>query len=260
MTNSPSPQAVSLRECPFCGGEAKQTSVRDGRVIYCVACSAKSGPAYHGRDGWEGAEVRAIAAWNSRASPADGVVPLPTLEQIARVIDPDAWEHVDSCHEAMKRADDTDLKILRSVVDRRLRESGSIAVAEKVSALFEAASPALAATSVGEADLPPISLDGPHRPNTHRRWLSRKLLDSKLTDDEAYGIVRCHPAISDTPPSADADKLREAVRLALEDADALDRTAEDADENQWPDWSATMRQAAGRIRALARLSTTEAGG
>lgn len=65
----------------------------------------------------------------------------PTLDQVARVIDPDAWEHVDGCHEAMKGADDTDLKILRSVIDRRLRESGSITTAEQIDALYSAARP-----------------------------------------------------------------------------------------------------------------------
>ena len=41
-----------------------------------------------------------------------------------------------------------------------------------------------------------------------------------------------------------------AERLLLEDADALDRCAEDADDNQWDDWAATMRQAAERIRLV----------
>ncbi|WP_313008431.1 hypothetical protein [Brevundimonas vesicularis] len=49
-------------------------------------------------------------------------------------------------------------------------------------------------------------------------------------------------------------ETREAVRLALEDADALDRVSEEADDNQWQDWAATMRQAASRIRRLALLS------
>lgn len=51
-------------------------------------------------------------------------------------------------------------------------------------------------------------------------------------------------------------ETREAVRLALEDADALDRVSEEADDNQWQDWAATMRQAASRIRRLALLSTS----
>lgn len=44
---------------------------------------------------------------------------------------------------------------------------------------------------------PAISKDGPHKPSDHRVWLARQLLDSKLDDSEAYGIV-CHsPAVSD---------------------------------------------------------------
>jgi hypothetical protein len=49
----------------------------------------------------------------------------------------------------------------------------------------------------GGFSLPPISLDGPHKPSDHRVWLARKLLDSKLTDEEAYGIVAWFPAVSD---------------------------------------------------------------
>lgn len=43
----------------------------------------------------------------------------------------------------------------------------------------------------------PISTDGPHKPDDHRVWLARQLLDSKLTTEEAYGIVCYHPAVSD---------------------------------------------------------------
>lgn len=42
-----------------------------------------------------------------------------------------------------------------------------------------------------------IDKDGPYLPDYHRRWLARQLMDSKLTDDEAYGIVAYHPSISD---------------------------------------------------------------
>ena len=47
------------------------------------------------------------------------------------------------------------------------------------------------------SDLPPISFDGPHKPNDHRVWLARQLLDSKNDDATAYGIAAFHPAISD---------------------------------------------------------------
>lgn len=44
--------------------------------------------------------------------------------------------------------------------------------------------------------LPGISLDGPHKPDQHRVWLARQLLDSKLDDKEAYSIVCYSPAVS----------------------------------------------------------------
>lgn len=45
-----------------------------------------------------------------------------------------------------------------------------------------------------------ISTDGPHEITEHRRWLARQLIDSKLSDEEAYGIVRHSPAVT---PSTD---------------------------------------------------------
>lgn len=42
--------------------------------------------------------------------------------------------------------------------------------------------------------MPPISFDGPNVPNEHRLWLARQLLDSKLSDDEAFGIARSFPS------------------------------------------------------------------
>lgn len=47
-----------------------------------------------------------------------------------------------------------------------------------------------------ERDLPSISKDGPHKIGRSRAWLARQLLDSRLDDGEAYGIVADHPAIS----------------------------------------------------------------
>ena len=40
---------------------------------------------------------------------------------------------------------------------------------------------------------PEISLDGPNKIGQHRKWLARQLLDSRLTDDEAYGIAAYFP-------------------------------------------------------------------
>lgn len=41
----------------------------------------------------------------------------------------------------------------------------------------------------GDETLPEIAKDGPHRPNPMRMWLARQLMDSRLTDEEAYDIV-----------------------------------------------------------------------
>jgi hypothetical protein len=53
---------------------------------------------------------------------------------------------------------------------------------------------------MSEAELEPdwaVSKDGTHKIGDQRRWLARKLMDSKLTDEEAFGIVCYHPDISD---------------------------------------------------------------
>lgn len=80
----------------------------------------------------------------------------------------------------------------------------------------------------------------------------KKLID--LVCNEAAALA------APTPMGGEVEALREAVRLALEDADALERIAEEADDNQWPDWSATMRQAALRIKTLAASSPSPAQG
>tara|TARA_R100001143_G_scaffold58421_2_gene56288 strand:+ start:2658 stop:3200 length:543 start_codon:yes stop_codon:yes gene_type:complete len=61
---------VTLKPCPFCGGEPTSTyHIRDGRAICCGKCGATVSR-YHGNSGQTDAE--AIAAWNTRtkAQPA----------------------------------------------------------------------------------------------------------------------------------------------------------------------------------------------
>lgn len=82
---------------------------------------------------------------------------------------------------------------------------------ETIAEIIKRAVPALRAQPPA---LPSISLDGPNLPDEHRVWLARRLLDSKLTDEEAYGIVRHSPAVK---PPAREDALRVAVE-ALERA------------------------------------------
>ena len=65
-----------------------------------------------------------------------------------------------------------------------------------------------------------ISHDGPHKPGEHRVWLARQLLDSRLTEDEAYSTVAHSPAISDfhpvpIKPSGDTGELRERVAASI---------------------------------------------
>lgn len=77
-------------------------------------------------------------------------------------------------------------------------------------------------TRPDEGELEPdwaVSKDGPIKIGDQRRWLARKLMDSKLTDKEAFGIVCYHPNISDlwkarTHPAPALD--REGVKTALQ--------------------------------------------
>jgi Lar family restriction alleviation protein len=63
----PAALADALLPCPFCGETPFKTFyVRDGRQIRC-RCGASAPAAYHGPDGINAADNRAIAAWNRRA-------------------------------------------------------------------------------------------------------------------------------------------------------------------------------------------------
>ena len=62
---------TELLPCPFCGdNHATTTYTRDGRLVVCTSCGAKSGNYYHGPKHLPSADERAIAAWNRRASQA----------------------------------------------------------------------------------------------------------------------------------------------------------------------------------------------
>lgn len=82
---------TELLPCPFCGdNHATTTYTRDGRLVVCTSCGAKSGNYYHGPKHLPSADERAIAAWNLRASqaapaPSDGLreaVPLGLVEAL----------------------------------------------------------------------------------------------------------------------------------------------------------------------------------
>lgn len=65
------PTGTELLPCPFCGdNHATTTYTRDGRLVVCTSCGAKSGNYYHGPKDLPSADERAIAAWNRRASQA----------------------------------------------------------------------------------------------------------------------------------------------------------------------------------------------
>lgn len=62
-----SDKTPELLPCPFCGGTATTTFIRDGRQAFCRKCRAMGTPTYHGPTGIESTDARAIAAWNRRA-------------------------------------------------------------------------------------------------------------------------------------------------------------------------------------------------
>lgn len=70
----------------------------------------------------------------------------------------------------------------------------------------------------------PISTDGPNKIGDGRRWLARKLMDSKLTEAEAYEIVAYCPSITDVraalPPAGEVE-LRAALNLIVQKVDDL---------------------------------------
>lgn len=190
MTNSPTPQAVSLAPCPFCGGEAEIIHLDDGdnaggSCVCCTACQA-SGNVEFGR------KENFVENWNRRASPADGVV-------VPRDDVTDEW--ADRFCEAINWSPDgQECKVvegeMRCVTFRQIAKGHILAA---IATGPEAASPALSATSgCGEAERLAAVLD--KSPAEIRRALANL---------EAKGLIVA------TPPSADADKLLIA-REALE--------------------------------------------
>lgn len=70
---------VTLKPCPFCGGDAGLVGIRDGFMVACKAgkpCFARGPSAFHGPDGWDACRTDAITAWNTRA-------PLPATQEDA---------------------------------------------------------------------------------------------------------------------------------------------------------------------------------
>lgn len=95
----------------------------------------------------------------------------------------------------------TDIKALveRLECTAKIAEDDGYSVLADPKDLTEAA----AALREMERFMPAISFDGPNMPNDHRLWLARQLLDSKLTDDEAFSIARSFPSAPDQSKTGD---------------------------------------------------------
>lgn len=113
--------------------------------------------------------------------------------------------------------------------------------AESFSALLQAAREE--ASGAGEPVAWPISVDGPNKITDQRAWLARQLLDSKLTDGEAFGIVAYHPDIrsaSTSPPNPQegaGEPVAEDVAAYNERFDAADEAGQEIyNEAFWHGW------------------------
>lgn len=73
-------------------------------------------------------------------------------------------------------------------------------------------------------------------------------------------VAKLNAASGHEAPAKGAGELKNLHRLASQEADHLEREAEEADDNNWQDWAVTMRQGADYIRQLirARSSAPEA--
>jgi hypothetical protein len=78
----------------------------------------------------------------------------------------------------------------------------------------------------------------------------------KSADHPDWQIRNARAALATQPATSQEGESANRRRLALEDATALEKIAEEADENGWLDWAAMARQAAERFRhALAATPT-----
>lgn len=92
-------------------------------------------------------------------------------------------------------------------------------------------------------------------------------LETRLRDADLNGtntrlqhheIKRVREAIASArkAPAEGAGELKNLHRLASQEADHLEREAEEADDNNWQDWAVTMRQGADYIRKLIRARSS----
>lgn len=109
-----------------------------------------------------------------------------------------------------------------------LHEHGFVSLSNSaLTALLQAAR----SEGQGEPVAWPISVDGPHKITDQRAWLARQLMDSKNSDEEAFGIVAYHPAIRGARPANDRTKaLEEALETARDALQAAYQRTGHADD------------------------------
>lgn len=155
-----------LKPCPFCNCD--RAYQRGFLRFECPECGAQ-GPA-------KGTKAEAITAWNTR----------PRTEGRGEG-QPVAWAYEYTNHLKGDRAPGGWLRAVAFEAPTRARVNAGFA--RNVQPLY--------ASPIRE---PEISRDGPHKISDTRKWLARQLLDSKLDEAEAIGIVAYSPAITDLAP------------------------------------------------------------
>jgi hypothetical protein len=280
---------VELKPCPFCGSKdidpAGWMSAADSGPA-CDDCGASAGT-INGRDN--------LAAWNTRASiPSDNAaeVERPILVewvvQLAkRDIQRSSTDFVGRMQQAMCEFERICDEYPNGDWPEDERDNGGEALAalaglalaqlaiisDQVDPLKALATPTSSPAAVPEAtptipagmkpwhggDSAPEDWDGGDvllrsggiqpSPPTDYCW-GHGWLENGMGDIIAYTpLAASQPVVSQ----------ENDLRLAREDADALDGIAEEADENGWLDWGAIMRQSASRIRTITSTGAGENG-
>lgn len=91
----------------------------------------------------------------------------------------------------------------------------------------------------------PISVDGPHKITDQRAWLARQLMDSKNSDEEAFGIVAYHPAIREDPHPSLVGREEVARVIASALGDDFDHAFVNKSE-----WNRARGEKGGRYRDI----------
>jgi len=210
-----------LLPCPFCGGEAELTGHHAPEFwVHCPVIGCKAGTEAFG------SKERAIAAWNHRSSfrksGTDDTVAFVQSWLMSSDHEPSQWD-----------------RDFAAAIDART-------------------TPTSTTPTLGDMEVLRAFSDA-HQPLPRSGGIRSGLLRVEPGVLEALDRVLAVIAAAPASPiltSVNGAGVREANlrRLAREDADALDRTADEADDANWQDWAATMRQAATRLRDLTNFS------